>query len=299
MELLASTSSASDHHHRTQPLTERVIRALHPRLRLLHRSDSMFFVLGSTGNVYTVNLCATSSCTCPDRNYRTTPCKHILFVLIRALGVRLDDSCLWRRTLRPCQLNRLLNLPTLTEALASATLCEKFHRLFFKARPSGSQTPVVVEDGSICPVCLEEMGKEDKMVACGTCRNTIHEECFLAWKRSGGRRKSTTCVLCRARWREGANQEKYLNLSAYVIEDDTVEGTCCLSRKLQSSACYSSSGIWVSVNEWLECNSNRKILTFPPLRMGRLSCKIAGRKTAQGAKKMKLYSKIGKEVVCA
>ncbi|CAI9759640.1 unnamed protein product [Fraxinus pennsylvanica] len=224
MELLASTSSASDNPHRTQPLTERVIRALHPRLRLLHRSDSMFFILGSTGNVYTVNLGATPSCTCPDRNYRMTPCKHILFVLIRALGVPLDDSCLWRRTLRPCQLNRLLSLPTLTGALASATLCEKFHRLFFKARPSDSRPPVVVEDGSICPVCLEEMGKEDKMVACGTCRNIIHEECFLAWKRSCGRRKPATCVLCRARWREGANQEKYLNLSAYVTEDDMVEG---------------------------------------------------------------------------
>lgn len=33
--------------------------------------------------------------------------------------------------------------------------------------------------------------------------------------------------------------------------------------------------------------------------MGRRSCKIAGRKTAQDAKKTKLYSKIGKEVVSA
>lgn len=33
--------------------------------------------------------------------------------------------------------------------------------------------------------------------------------------------------------------------------------------------------------------------------MGRRSCKIAGRKTAQDAKKAKLYSKIGKEVVSA
>ncbi|KAL2548420.1 SWIM zinc finger family protein/mitogen-activated protein kinase kinase kinase (MAPKKK)-related [Forsythia ovata] len=224
METLASTSSPLDHlrlHHGTQPLADCIILALRHRLRLLHRSDSMFFVLGSTGNVYTVNLCATPSCTCPDR---TTPCKHILFVLIRVLGVRLDDSCLWRRTLRPCQLNRLLNLPTLTEALARATLCERFHRLFFKARQSYSRPPVVVEDGSICPVCLEEMGKEDKVVACGTCRNIIHEECFLAWKRSGGRRKSATCVLCRARWRERENQEKYLNLSAYISQDDMAEG---------------------------------------------------------------------------
>ncbi|CAI9759641.1 unnamed protein product [Fraxinus pennsylvanica] len=76
----------------------------------------------------------------------------------------------------------------------------------------------------------------------------------------------------------------------------TFHRTCCLSRKLQSSSCYSSSGIWVSINEFHSGNSNRKILTF---RMGRRSCKIAGRKTAQDAKKTKLYSKIGKEVVSA
>ncbi|KAF1871440.1 hypothetical protein Lal_00020233 [Lupinus albus] len=43
----------------------------------------------------------------------------------------------------------------------------------------------------------------------------------------------------------------------------------------------------------------RKIWTFSPLCMGRRSSKIAGRKEAQDAKKAKLYSRIGKEVVSA
>lgn len=43
----------------------------------------------------------------------------------------------------------------------------------------------------------------------------------------------------------------------------------------------------------------RKIWISSPLCMGRRSCKIAGRKVAQNAKKMKLYSKIGKEVISA
>ncbi|CAI9773121.1 unnamed protein product [Fraxinus pennsylvanica] len=79
----------------------------------------------------------------------------------------------------------------------------------------------------------------------------------------------------------------------------TLLGTCRLSRKLQSSSCYSPSGLWVSVYELHPVNSIRKISTFPLLCMGRRSCKIAGRKTAQDAKKTKLYSKIGKEVVSA
>lgn len=57
-------------------------------------------------------------------------------------------------------------------------------------------------------------------------------------------------------------------------------GTRCLSRKLQSSSCYSSSSLWVSVYELHSVNSIRKIATFPPLCMGRRSCKIAGRKVA-------------------
>ncbi|CAK8568872.1 unnamed protein product [Lathyrus sativus] len=43
----------------------------------------------------------------------------------------------------------------------------------------------------------------------------------------------------------------------------------------------------------------RKIWTFTPVCMGRRSSKIAGRKEANNAKKAKLYSRIGKEVVSA
>ncbi|XP_068314318.1 uncharacterized protein [Pyrus communis] len=227
MDSVASTSSPPNHHPQrkrtrfkpTQPFADRILRALHHHLRLLHRRDSNFFVLGATGNVYTVSLSATPSCTCPDR---TTPCKHIFFVFIRALGLPLDDACLRRGTLRPCQVNRLLGLPTLPEALAAFSLRERFHQLFFQGSSSSSATKprhqVEIEEGRSCPVCLEEMaGKQEKVVACGTCRNPIHEECLMTWKRSSGRR-SASCVICRARWKDInriVKQDKYLNLAAY------------------------------------------------------------------------------------
>ncbi|KAL3655684.1 hypothetical protein CASFOL_000080 [Castilleja foliolosa] len=229
MESVASSSTPPDHrrHHRftpSQPFSDRIVRAVSHHLRLLHRADSLFFILGATGNVYTVSISAAPSCTCPDR---ATPCKHILFVLIRVLGLPLDDPSLWRRTLRPCQLSRLLSLPTSGEALAGVALRERFHQLFFRGGVGRSRRPEVAAaegGGGACPVCLEEMGREDRVVGCGTCKNVIHEECFLAWKRSC-RRRSATCVLCRARWRNGGDDhDKYLNLSAYVGEDDVVEG---------------------------------------------------------------------------
>ncbi|OMP04961.1 Zinc finger, RING-type [Corchorus capsularis] len=227
----SSSSSTPNHHHNglhhrfkpVQPVADRIARALRHPLFLLHRSDSSFFVLGATGNVYTVTLSATPSCTCPDR---TTPCKHILFVLIRALGVSIDDTCLRRRTLRPCRLSRLLGTPTLPEAMAGVRLRERFHQLFVEAKKQGGLSSggvKEIEERTVCPVCLEEMEKEEKLLACSTCRNLIHEECLMRWKRSRGRR-SASCVICRARW-STVDQDKYLNLATYISQDQAAGGS--------------------------------------------------------------------------
>nr|GLL38075.1 probable transcriptional regulatory protein At2g25830 [Ipomoea trifida] len=80
----------------------------------------------------------------------------------------------------------------------------------------------------------------------------------------------------------------------------TLQSTIVLKTKLSSSSWYSSSSEkLVSQFQLQPGNSMRKIWTSVPLCMGRRSCKIAGRKTAQDAKKTKLYSKFGKEVVSA
>ncbi|KAJ6361530.1 hypothetical protein OIU78_002042 [Salix suchowensis] len=124
------------------------------------------------------------------------------------------------RNLRICQLNRLLGTRTLPEALAGACARERFHQLFFQRRYGVLRPRVEAEDGTTCPICLEEMEKAEKVVACGSCRNTVHEECLMRWKRSKGRR-AASCVICRARWRDRNDEDKYLNLAAYVGEDDT------------------------------------------------------------------------------
>lgn len=114
-------------------------------------------------------------------------------------------------------------MPTLPEAVAGGTLRQRFHQLFFDGGEKGSAgSNIEMEDGATCPVCLEEMGKGEKLVACGTCRNAIHEECLVRWKRSKGRR-TASCVICRARWRDKTEQDKYVNLSAFVSEDDMAQ----------------------------------------------------------------------------
>ncbi|RWW19766.1 hypothetical protein GW17_00016157 [Ensete ventricosum] len=224
--LANSHSAYADRYNLAQHVADRIIRALRHPLRLIHRSDADFFVLGSTGNVYKVTLAAIPSCTCPDR---TVPCKHVLFVILRVLGCPLDDACVWRRTLRPCQLARILSTPMAPDVLAGARARERFYQLLSGANGTDHQTAIGREDdGAVCPICLEEMEGEAGLATCGSCGNSLHEECLARWKRSRSGR-GVRCVMCRARWRKRREQELYVNLAAYVGEDDTVEdpGASC------------------------------------------------------------------------
>ncbi|GJZ34494.1 mitogen-activated protein kinase kinase kinase 1 [Tanacetum coccineum] len=184
--------------------------------RLLHRSNNDFFILDvSTGNVYTVTLTTTPTCTCPNP---TTPCKHILFLYIHVFSLPLNDSCLRRISLRPCQLTRMLSTQVSRVSLASVNIRQRFLEMY---RNGKKVIKVVVEKGSTCPICLEEMESGGRrVVACATCKNPIHEMCLMMWKK----RRSRTCVFCRARWKGIGDQDKYINLSAYVDEDENNYG---------------------------------------------------------------------------
>lgn len=234
----ASAAAAASEEQVTRRVASRIIRALQHHLRLLHRAGPEFFVLGATGNVYMVTLAAAPACTCPDPS---VPCKHILFVLLRVLGLSLDEACVWRQSLRPCQVARLVAAPTCAEAdvVAGPRARERFHQLWSaraaakaeesrRRRRRDDQVAAAGAsgrlDGAACPVCLEEMSPPGAAAAaamlltCATCRNSVHGECFARWKRSRGRR-AATCVVCRARWRQPSREqekEPYINLSAYM-----------------------------------------------------------------------------------
>ncbi|XP_062178530.1 uncharacterized protein LOC133883274 [Phragmites australis] len=217
----------------TRRVANRIIRALQHQLRLLHRAGADFFVLGATGNVYTVTLGTTPACTCPDP---AVPCKHILFVLLRVLGLSLDEACVWRQSLRPCQVARLVGTPTYPDVLAGPRARERFHQLW-SARPANKvaegrqETSSGRLDGAACPVCLEDMAPEPApqggavaakaLLTCRICRNAVHAECFARWKRSRARR-AATCVVCRARWRQPRQEQEeqqYMNLAAYMNDE--------------------------------------------------------------------------------
>ncbi|XP_076902035.1 putative transcriptional regulatory protein At2g25830 [Bidens hawaiensis] len=90
-----------------------------------------------------------------------------------------------------------------------------------------------------------------------------------------------------------------INLNLKSPNSFPIQGALRLHTNLSSSALYSSCAKWVNPIEFQSVGSVRKIWTRGPLCMGRRSCKIAGRKGVQDAKKAKLYAKVGKEVVSA
>ncbi|XP_066357499.1 uncharacterized protein [Miscanthus floridulus] len=215
----------------TTPCGNRINRALQQNLRLLHRAGAEFSVLGARGYVYTVTLSTTPACTCPDP---VVPCKHILFVQLRVLGLSLDEACDWR------QVARLVGTPTYPDQFAGARARERLHQ-------SWSRRPL---DSAACPVCLEEMvpapasesssrtAASQAILTCRTCRNAVHAECFARWERRFSGR-AATCVVCRSQWRQPnreQEQEQYMNLA------DGAACPVCLEEIVPAPASESSSG---------------------------------------------------------
>ncbi|KAI3943899.1 hypothetical protein MKW92_023821, partial [Papaver armeniacum] len=131
----------------------RIDRALSEDIQLLHRSEGDFFVLGESGNEYTVTISRTPSCDCPD-SY--TPCKHMLFVLLRVLDLSPDDDCLKYETLKQSQVARLLSTP--------------------------SSARLNVEIGDKCPCCSGDLDKASEyypVVECESCGKVVHESCLV------------------------------------------------------------------------------------------------------------------------
>ena len=167
----------------------RIDRALSQSMFLMHAEmldleTYLFHVEGTTGNEYVVTLSNdTVSCTCPDFLERGYRCKHIYFLLYRALGFpsRVHPP-------RASIVNRakqfFLQRSGASDSSGNQPRKEK--------NADRVQTRPYI--GQPCAVCLEDLTKESTVFTCTTsCGNSIHSACFDHW-----RTKNQTCVFCRA-----------------------------------------------------------------------------------------------------
>ncbi|KAI3943897.1 hypothetical protein MKW92_023819, partial [Papaver armeniacum] len=199
--------------------TERTVQA-YQRLHLLDRFGNVFFVLGETGNVYTVVLYGTPSCNCPDFH---TPCKHMVFVFLRVLGISPHDCCLQSKTLTQCQVGRIGNMRHSVQSFAGACARNRFRylrRTMSIGSRLGPPQKIQLEIGEKCPYCegdLNEVDIYNPVVECEACGEVGHKSCLVTSKlRQGG----DSCNSCQAHWSALSDENRYLNLAAYVNEGE-------------------------------------------------------------------------------
>ncbi|WOO84438.1 E3 ubiquitin-protein ligase Zswim2 [Vanrija pseudolonga] len=211
-------------------IAQRSQRVMSQRMFMVDREDtgsaenlaSVFKVLGSTGNVYTVEISHLPSCDCPDFAKGNSPCKHIIFIFLKVLKVPLGSTVWYQRALLTSELRAVMDA---VPAAADVAVAPRVRAAFLKATGSTrveEEAPAEPEDksaddegkrlssiGEDCPVCFEEMSEAEHAanglvfdLSDGGCGKPLHAQCFAMWSQTA-RAKSApaTCVWCRSAWK--------------------------------------------------------------------------------------------------
>lgn len=169
---------------------KRLVKCLSEKMCLLsaiQKEDEWNFkVRGQTKNVYEQKLTPTTySCSCPDQQGKSTFCKHLLFLVVKAgkqydLGAELAQKpkTSWKKN-------------AFTACSASWTICLK-HLI-------GTPTVFTPTDPT-CSICFEDLGTSNLTECTKTCHKHFHKECINLWLEHG-----TTCPNCRSEWNNNEN----------------------------------------------------------------------------------------------
>jgi hypothetical protein len=170
-----------------------------------------FLVLGSTGNVYTVGINRHPSCTCPDHS-KGNVCKHIIFVMLRVLGISRDSNLWYQSALLQQELASIFANAPQRQAHAVMARSSVRRALVGASADQDAAGAVEVEEdenarkpfeGEDCAICFETMSKSEELVwDRGSCGKSMHRACFRMWvshsSRDGG--AEPLCPSCRGVW---------------------------------------------------------------------------------------------------
>ena len=207
----------------------------HNALSIAHqhrqRCNTTFVVLGSTGNVYHVQIRTLPTCSCPDfQSKGGCNCKHIFFVLIKVLQVPLHSCLLYQDAWLPSELETMFKrFPTTTATTTPAAVLQfnettttttnmdimaaesvqHVYNMEAQKRASSREAPSTNRlPNNNCPICFEHfktlaVGHPPKTVCCPShCGTLFHLSCLNLWKNHNRTTttKPTTCPICRGDW---------------------------------------------------------------------------------------------------
>lgn len=165
---------------------ERADRVRSQRMFMVHQTRDLehlhatMHILGSTGNVYTVEFGAQPTCTCPDFA-KGSHCKHLIFVALKVLRMPEHGSLWYQKAYNQSELRGIFHSapPNAFDTVtAPANVQQAFREQFgLAAAPAtgtsagavgagdaerdgdGKRKPV---EGDECPICSDEMKDEGR-----------------------------------------------------------------------------------------------------------------------------------------
>ena len=169
--------------------------------------ERMYDVMGTTGNVYTVSIKTSPSCTCPDHTTRFRRCKHIYFVLTRIMKVRQEHEDIEKYSDEDLEL-MFENIPDVTNNLkVDTSQLNKYKKM--KKTGNGEVCQKELYEDDQCPICLDDLDNcDEELVFCRYyCGNSIHAECFNMYN---SKQNQVKCLYCMHQWEKDI--AKYINL---------------------------------------------------------------------------------------
>lgn len=208
---------------------DRIQRAKTQRLYLVNREviqeskECKFVVLGSTGNVYNVFIRQIPACTCPDHE-RGNLCKHILFVLLKVMGIDSDSFLIYQAAYLESELEEMFEKMNRRRVGGAVMANEKVQAKYASLQRGEAAEVGEEEEGGVarkaldaednaCPICFDSMDDESGLTHCrAACGMNFHAECIRRW--IAQQRGAPTCPNCRQPWVDNKKRESegYTNL---------------------------------------------------------------------------------------
>jgi hypothetical protein len=182
------------------------LEAMHAaRLFLVHRVGPLNVVLrGIGGSVYHVKAGPVKCCSCSEEGGH---CGHLLFFLVKVLGLDGSDDLTWQQSYTDAEVDKLL--------VGGKGPIDSRRRTKLIPQRKGPRrcSRVPLQENECCPICLDVMVATDRSQELLFCRKgcggNMHARCIhmlLEHGRQSG--KKTVCPLCRSPWDEHSTSTK-------------------------------------------------------------------------------------------
>lgn len=213
-------------------MTSRKERAFKQQIFLLSMDpitkeyERIFKVVGTTGNIYTVEINGNPKCSCPDCCLNGNICKHIYFILLRVM--KMNENV--KSTYNMEQLTNMFNnIPKFItdNVIYNEKAKVEFEKIINSNTIHTKQVEQKLDD--VCPICLENIDDNKDTDFCKYgCGKSVHKFCFDIWRSNHD--NALRCLFCRHEWYSINNADDDDDDAIFSVSNsdssDSTDGDC-------------------------------------------------------------------------